>query len=530
MGIDRRGFLVGTAAASAGWLAACAGLRPGPGREFFRHGVASGDPLADRVVLWTRVTPPAGAAGPVPVRWLVARDAALTTPVAHGDAVASASRDFTVKVDAAGLAPGTSYYYAFEALGGGSPIGRTRTLPTGSPDRLRLAVCSCSNLPYGFFNPYARIARRADLDLVLHLGDYIYEYANGTYGDGTALGRIPEPNREIVSLSDYRTRHAQYKRDADLQEVHRQHPFAAVWDDHESANNAWKDGAQNHQPWEGDWQERRSNAVRAYLEWMPIREVPGDGEDRIYRGFRFGDLADLSMLDTRLLRDRQVREEGDRAALDDAARTLLGREQERWLLERLSQSRRERVAWRILGQQVMMAPLRDEDGNIYNPDSWDGYGHSRRTLLRHLERNRIDDTIVLSGDVHASWANDLPLDPFSPGRYDPTTGRGSLAVECIVPGVSSPGMRDPVRAEEQARSAEERHPHVKWVDLLHRGYALLDLDRERAQCEWYFVDTVAERQHHESFARAFRTLRGRNHLEPTASPSPPVIGAPRLAG
>jgi alkaline phosphatase D len=518
MGLDRREFLLGTASASAALLAACAGVPRAPVSDLFRHGVASGDPLVDGVVLWTRVTPPAGDSRAVPVRWLVARDPELARPVASGHAVAGSVRDFTLKVDARGLDPGTSYYYAFEARGGRSAVGRTRTLPLGSPDRLRLAFCSCASFPHGFFNAYALIARRADLDLVLHLGDYLYEYRNGVYGDGTALGRIPAPDRELVTLADYRTRHAQYKTDLDLQELHRQHPLVTVWDDHEIANNAWSEGAENHQEGEGPWRQRRRSAVRAYLEWMPVREAPADAEGRIYRGFRFGDLADLSMLDTRLVgRDRQAGL-ADRETLSDPRRTLLGEEQERWLFERLAESRRDGVAWRILGQQVMMAQLRDPQGGIYNPDAWDGYPESRRRLFEELERLGIDDTLVLSGDVHSSWANELAADPFAPG-YDPVAGRGARAVEFVTPGISSPGGTRPAQAEESAREAVERHPHVRWVDLLQRGYALLDVDRERAQCEWYFVSTVAERLHRERFAQAWRTLRGRNHLEGVRRPS-----------
>lgn len=225
----------------------------------FRHGVASGDPLADRVILWTRVTPTAPAAS-ASVRWQVARDPRFAQIVARGETTTGAERDFTVKADAAGLQPGRTYYYRFEALGARSAIGRTRTLPREGVSRLRLGVVSCSNLPQGYFNAYACLAKRADLDAVLHLGDYIYEYANRRYGDGTALGRIPAPDKEMVALQDYRERHAQYKADPDLQAIHRQHPFIVVWDDHEFTNNAWSGGAENHDPdeGEGEWGPRRS--------------------------------------------------------------------------------------------------------------------------------------------------------------------------------------------------------------------------------------------------------------------------------
>ena len=302
----------------------------------FRHGVASGDPLADRVILWTRVTP-AAATGEVTVSWQVARDPKFGQVVSRGEARTGAARDFTVKVDVPRLAAGTTYYYRFESLGARSAIGRTRTLPREGVSRLRLGVVSCSNLPQGYFNAYACLARRADLDAILHLGDYIYEYPNKGYGDGTALGRIPSPDKEMVALQDYRARHAQYKADPDSQEVHRQHPFIVTWDDHEFTNNAWQGGAENHDPdqGEGDWSIRKAAAEQAYYEWMPIREDAQTKQSRIYRAFRFGDLATVYMLDTRVVgRDEQVLRD-DTAAVELAGRQLLGAAQEGWLAEQM---------------------------------------------------------------------------------------------------------------------------------------------------------------------------------------------------
>ncbi|MEE9606778.1 MAG: alkaline phosphatase D family protein [Myxococcota bacterium] len=535
MAIDRRGFLKASAAAglSLPWIAACrsSAWRGGPEAGGpFRHGVASGDPLDDRVILWTRVTPEGDE--DVEVEWRLARDPALRDEVARGSLMAHASRDHTVKVDALGLEPGTTYYYWFRALGHASPTGRVRTAPVGATDRLRIAFCSCSNIAFGHFNAYGLIARRADLDAVVHLGDYLYEYKNGEYGDGTELGRAPQPDRELVTLNDYRTRHAQYKRDPDLQELHRQHPFIGVWDDHESANDAWLDGAENHHPQagEGDWPTRKASAVRAYQEWMPIREVHADRRGRIYRSFRFGDLADLIMLDTRLHgRDRQVANTQDVKSIADPRRSILGREQEAWLLAELTESSRSDVAWRVIGQQVMFAQLVSKEGFIWNPDQWDGYPNSRERVLEHLASQRIDNAIVLTGDIHSSWANDISPDPFTPASYDPRDGRGSLAVELITPGVTSPGIASPERASARRREILERHPHVRWVDLHRRGYGLLDIDRERAQGEWWFVDTVSQRWLGESFAAGFRTASGRNHLERVSGPSPPRETAPALA-
>ena len=331
MAVSRRRFLgalgVSVVAASA--------VRETRASHVFPHGLASGDPLQDRVILWTRV------AGPpeTDVRWSVAADSDMRKVVARGTRRTDRSRDWTVKIDVTGLDGGTTYFYQFEAFGERSPLGRTRTLPVGRVERLKLAFTSCANMPSGYFNVYACIAERDDLDAVVHLGDYLYEFANVVYGDGSRLGRTPVPDREILTLGDYRVRHAQYKRDPDLRELHRRHPFIAVWDDHEIANNAWRDGGSNHQPLEGDWEARKAAATRAYFEWMPIREnVSGAGP--IYRSFPFGDLADLVMLDTRLVgRDQQPRFD-DLAAMNHPNRTLLGAAQESWLLSELDRSKR----------------------------------------------------------------------------------------------------------------------------------------------------------------------------------------------
>ncbi|HWO13029.1 MAG TPA: alkaline phosphatase D family protein, partial [Polyangiaceae bacterium] len=335
-----------------------AGLAPG---ELFRHGVASGDPLADAVILWTRVTPPEGTtADGLDVEWRVASDPGLADVVARGSALATAETDFCVKVDVTGLAAASVYYYDFGVLGARSGVGRTKTLPAAGVSRARLAVVSCANYPAGYFTVYRLLAARNDLDLVLHLGDYLYEYANGTYGDGQAIGRIPVPDRELLTLDDYRARHAQYKADADLQELHRQHPMIAVWDDHEIANDGYRDGAANHQPAvEGDWALRKEGAMRAYFEWMPIRP-PASGESRVYREFEFGDLFDLILLDTRYAgRDAPAVRSCDQAALEDGARGLLGAEQEGWLFAGLRASSARGARWRLLAQQVMLAQLSD---------------------------------------------------------------------------------------------------------------------------------------------------------------------------
>lgn len=268
----------------------------------FRHGVASGDPLADRVVLWTRITVPGRPT--LPVYWEIAADEAFDERVGAGWSVALAENDFTVKVDAPGLRPGRVYWYRFHCLGRTSDVGRTRTLPVGRVERARFALCCCSAYASGYFVGYRLLAERADLDAVVHVGDYIYEYAKPPL----ATSRIVDPPHECLTLEDYRRRYALYRTDPDLQRAHRTHPFVIVWDDHEIANDGWRDGAENHQPDEGLWAVRKASAMQAHREWMPIRE-PSLG--RIYRRFAYGDLCDLLMLDTRFLaRDRQPTEIG----------------------------------------------------------------------------------------------------------------------------------------------------------------------------------------------------------------------------
>ena len=486
----------------------------------FRHGVASGDPLSDRVILWTRVTP--SSSDSLAVSWQVARDPKFGQIVSRGETETGASRDFTVKVDLPGLEPGSTYYYRFESLGARSAIGRTRTLPREGVGRIRLGVVSCSNQPQGYFNAYACLARRADIDAVLHLGDYLYEYANEQYGDGTKLGRAPVPNREIVALQDYRERHAQYKADPDSQEVHRQHPFIVTWDDHEFTNNSWFGGAQNHNPaqGEGDWGIRRAAAERAYYEWMPIREDAQTRQSRIYRTFRFGNLATLIMLDTRIVgRDEQVVRDAT-AAIESPGRQLLGPEQEGWLAEQMVTSVRNKATWNVLGQQVMFAPQTATGARAGNPDSWDGYRASRSRVFDMIERAKVGNLAVLTGDVHSSWAYDLPRDPFA--AYDGKTGKGSLGVEFAGTSVSSPSsLGSGPDGETQLAGLRASRPHLHYVDGRYRGYVVVDLTRERLQADFYAVATVLDRTTKEKFEKGFVSAAGTNHLveASTAAPS-----------
>jgi alkaline phosphatase D len=487
-------------------------------RRVFQHAVASGDPLPDAVILWTRVSPEwadvivsdAGANG-VDVKWQIARDIAFADIVQRGEFRTDQDRNYTVKIDVAGLAPATTYYYRFIALDGSSPVGRTRTAPNGSVDRLRFAVVSCSSYAHGYFHAYRSIAQRLDLDAVLHLGDYIYEYASGAYG----TARSYDPPHEIVSLDDYRRRYAHYRKDPDLQAVHRQHPFITVWDDHESANNAWVNGAENHTPVaEGTWEERRAAAEQAYAEWMPIREL--EGPRKIYRSLRYGNLAEIIMLDTRTWgRDEQVPQNDPRT--QDGARQLLGQDQEAWLMERLTKSSAQ---WKLIGQQVMMGQL----PIFFNNDAWDGYPAARRRFLDVIKTNQTKDVVVLTGDIHSSWAINLPMDPNDTTTYDRNTGVGSLAVEFVAPAVTSPGFPDALApvAEQQALAT----PHIKFADVSKRGYILLDVTPERTQAAWFLYTQPEQMTVTEAFSQAFASYAGEGRLRQESAPAPDAPAPP----
>ena len=510
----------------------------------FQHGVASGDPLADRVILWTRVTPTT-ARPAVVVNYVIATDPALTQVVQRGVAKTHPGRDYTVKVDAAGLKPATTYYYQFRAEGTASPVGRTKTLPTTGVQSLRMAVVSCSNHAYGYFNAYARIAARADLDLVMHLGDYLYEYGAGQYGSV----RTPEPAHEMVTLTDYRMRHAQYKRDADSQAMHRQHPLIAIWDDHEITNDAWKDGAQNHQPaTEGDWQARLAAGLQAYFEWMPVRPQDTANLRDNHRGFAYGDLAELLMLEERVsARSKQLTTATHATAFGpgfvttdpgygDPARTLLGDTQEAWLVNRL---RATPAQWKLLGQGVMFAQLKAPGANqatdpgLYyiNGDQWDGYEPARNRLYAAIQGDAanaaVNNLVVLTGDIHSSWAADLHPNPYNPAVYNKTTGAGSLGVEFVGTSVSSPGI-DSDTSGSIAGAIKFYNPHFKYVQLTRRGYMLIDVNRDRVVGEWWYVDTVASPSNVETFGTAFEVRAGENHLRPSAQ-TPNRANPPLLA-
>ena len=507
MALSRRDFIRGVAASAVTPLALQAQDSGRLGASLFQHGVASGDPLADRVVLWTRVTPPAtrSASGPIAVAWEIAADERMTTVLARGTAAAAPERDFTVKVDAGGLQPGRTYYYAFIAGGQRSPIGRTRTLRASGANHLRFAVVSCSNYPAGYFNAYRAVAAREDVDAVLHLGDYIYEFAEGVYGASSAIGRVPLAPGEAFTLTDYRGRYATYRSDPDLQEAHRQHPFIAVWDDHELANDAWSGGAANHDPvTQGPWESRRAAGYRAYLEWLPVRE-PAANDPRLYRSFSMGGLVDLVMLDTRGLRDRQSRTASE---LADAGRSLLGGAQEAWMFDELRASTRRGTTWRLLGQQVLFSPVTPPGVPPLSVDMWDGYPAARARVLDFLQQEAVPNLAILTGDLHSSWALDVPPDPWAASGV----ARRPLAVELVTPAISSPPLFADPALRARAPGLRAVAPHLRYLDGDGQGYLLLDITRERLQADWYFMATVRERTALEARGTRLVCERGSSRL------------------
>ncbi|MFH8888770.1 alkaline phosphatase D family protein [Streptomyces sp. NPDC017949] len=503
----------------------------------FPHGVASGDPLPDGVLLWTRVTPtpeavPGSGLGPATaVGWEVAEDKAFSRVVAAGTVTATAASDHTVKVDVRGLRPHTPYWYRFTAGAGLSPVGRTLTAPAVDTTTagVRFGVVSCANWEAGYFSAYRHLAARADLDAILHLGDYIYEYPSGGYPEAKYTVRAHEPRHEIVTLADYRTRHGKYKTDADLQALHAAHAIVAIWDDHEFANDAWAGGAENHTPGaEGDWAARAAAAKQAYFEWMPVRaSVAGT----VYRRLRFGTLADLHLLDLRSFRSQQVKVGS--GSVDDPERTLTGRAQLDWLKQGLAGSN---ATWKLVGTSVMISPVAfgalpahllqpltkllglPEGGIAANVDQWDGYTDDRKELLNHLKDRNIKNTVFLTGDIHMAWANEVPAHK---ATYP---GSGSAATEFVVTSVTSDNVDDilHVPADTASLVAESAikaaNWHVKWLDMDSHGYGVLDVTAERSQMDYYVVSDKRRQDATSAWARSYRTPNGTQKVERVYQP------------
>ncbi|MGW7209158.1 alkaline phosphatase D family protein [Streptomyces sp. NPDC054837] len=535
----RRRTVVKAAAAGAvlaGPLAAAIPARAAEAPAFL-HGLASGDPLPNGILLWTRVTPtaeaiPGSGLGPdTEVGWVVAKDKAFTDVVAKGTTTATAATDHTVKADIRGLEPATDYWFRFSAGGTDSPAARTRTAPAADAAvaNLRFGVVSCANWEAGYFSSYRHLAARGDLDAWLHLGDYIYEYGTGEYGTRDTVVRPHAPAHEILSLADYRTRHGRYKTDPDLQALHAVAPVVAIWDDHEFANDAWSGGAENHtEGAEGAWAARQAAAKQAYFEWMPVRTATAG---TTYRRLRFGKLVDLSLLDLRSFRSQQVAV--GNGSVDDPDRTLTGRAQLDWLKAGLKSSD---ATWRLVGNSVMISPFAigslsadllkplaellglPKEGLALNTDQWDGYTDDRRELLAHLRANAIRNTVFLTGDIHMAWANDVPVNA---GTYPLSA---SAATEFVVTSVTSDNLDDILKVPEGTVTAlaapviQLANRHVHWVDTDRHGYGVLDITAERAQMDYYVLSDKTKANATSSWARSYRTRSGTQKVERTYDP------------
>lgn len=535
--LDRRALLKG-GVLGAGLAAAPLGAQASGGG--FTHGVASGEPAQSSVLLWTRCVGEAEIA----LEWQVAEDAAFASVIAEGFALASPERDWCAKAVADGLAPGRWYYYRFVAPDGSmSDVGRTRTLPDGPVARWRMAVFSCANIGFGWFNAYAHAAEDGAFDMVVHTGDYLYEYKQGSYPDQPMEGRTLAPANEIVSLTDYRLRHASYRADADLRRLTQLYPMVMGWDDHESANDSWSGGAENHQSdTEGDWSVRKAAAMRAYREWLPVSDEP-------WARYEIGDLATLFRLETRLEARSQppslaelIKGAANRdemiarltafreGAYADPARTVLGETQERWLAEGLKDSRRSGTIWQVLAQQVVMgttaspeklveglaaqapdwlrprliaAEAASRAGLPSNMDAWDGYPAARERLLKDA-READANLVVLTGDTHNAWAFQLDHAGEAAG------------IEFAGQSVTSPGFESYLSSlppSDLAQAMVAKNPQLAWTETSRRGYMAVELTPGHASSEWRFLAGVRERSTRLAATHRMASAVGSNRFE-----------------
>ena len=507
----------------------------------FAHGIASGDPTAEAVILWTRLTPDDPMAGPIDVMWEVSKDPSFNTLSASGSFTTNAARDWTVKVDAAGLKDDKPYYYRFRLGDKLSLIGRTKTLPRETVKSARFAVVSCANWEHGYFNAYDHIARQDHFDAFIHLGDYYYEYGAGTYDSGSDI-KIPRrhvPEHEIVSLEDYRLRHGQYRSDPALQGITAKMPMIAIWDDHETSNDSWKEGAQNHQDNEGAWENRCQAALRAYYEWMPIRE-PRKGRVRsdLFRNYDWGDLLTLVTVETRLTARAEpfeienhypeIKAAGNAdkfkaEKLGDPSREMLGQVQSDFIINTLKNSKEAGTAWRVMANQVIMGrllttdmtPYIDEDAMkviekdwpgardsialskyslpVY-PDSWDGYPVARENFYQRLIKEDVKDIVVLTGDAHEFWINDLTSE----------TGE-KVGVECVTTSVSSKTLTAYLGSATADYSLllTQSNPDARYYNALHNGYIDFTLTRNKAVVRMMAISTVKSQEYEASEAAQF---------------------------
>ena len=517
-----------------------------PASGTFEHGVASGDPASTSVILWTRVSPGQVQAGSIPVTWEIDTDPDFPAPI-RGETEAAPSRDFCVKVEARGLQPGTDYYYRFTAGEAQSVTARTRTLAEGGTDPVRFAVVSCANWEHGYFNTYDLIAQHAAgrrYDALIHLGDYYYEYAAGRYEGADAVeARVHEPANEIVSLEDYRIRHAQYRTDPNLQAATAAMPLIALWDDHETANDSWRGGAENHDDGEGAWAARVEAALRAYWEWMPVREPTiGGSREEHWREYRFGDLLSLVAIETRLTARAEPlvvedfiddivadAEAFKRDRLGEPTRQMLGSDQRDFVVDTFARSKADGVPWRMLANQVILGRVLTPDFGPYitedavaaiepdwpavrdfltlsayqlpmYPDSWDGYPVAREAFYDALHAAGVNDVLVVTGDAHEFWANTLT-------RADGTR----MGAEFVTSSVSAKTLvayLGDATAEHNLLLTRE-NDDVRYYNALTNGYTEVNVLPGRAEITMWGVDTVASREYGAFRAAGFTVRPGK---------------------
>ncbi len=548
--ISRR-KLIGTmgAAMTASGMAACTADKPisfTARSEMitgtFAHGIASGDPTHDAIILWTRISPDNPAGGPIEVVWELSLTEDFTVPALTGMTKTSQTRNWTVKIDATGLEPGQSYYYRFRTGDDISPIGFTKTLPKDDVRSARFAVVSCANWQHGFFNVYDYIARQDHFDALIHLGDYLYEYGADKFLDHPAgqNGRLHQPRHEIITLDDYRTRHAQYRTDIALQSLTAKMPLISIWDDHETSNDSWKTGAENHNANEGDWEDRKTAALRAYYEWMPIREPrAGRVREDIFRTYDYGNLLTLVTLETRLMaRSEPLILENDAAEIAadpeaykanviwDPKREMLGKAQSDHIIEALSTSKKNDVKWRLLANQVVMGQVLTTDmtpyidaetldkiavawpgvKNVFElskfqlpvyPDSWDGYPAARENFYNKLKSVGVEDIVVLTGDSHEFWINDLTSK--SGDKMGVELGTSSVSSETLVSFMGD-NTADYNLLITQANS------DVRYYNAVHNGFIDLVVTPDKAVTKLVGVDTVLSKDY-QVFSIADFTLK-----------------------
>ena len=479
----------------------------------FNHGVASGDPTHSNIIIWTKITKNTNLK--IDVNWQISNKKDFSNVISNGKTKSHSYNNFTVKIDA--KIPlkynAESLYYRFFVNNNFSPVGTTKTLPISNPDKFNLAFCSCSNYPAGFFNAYREMALDDDIDLVLHLCDYLYEYGADGYAteDAKKLNRVVDPISEIVSLDDYRRRHALYKSDKDLQLLHSQKPMIPVWDDHEFANDSWKNGAENHSYDEGYFATRKANALKAYYEWMPIRE--SNSKLKIWRKFEIGTLFQLFMLDTRsIYRDKQLNLDNyfknntfnKKQYIKDLQkkRNLVGTEQFKWLDKNINKN----FKWSVIGQQILLSPtvlpkifseldknsfpkylhkyLKIGGMNIpYNTDSWDGYPKERDKLLKIL--SKAQSSIVLTGDTHNSWISNL------------FTNNNFIGVEIAAPSISSPNSVDIFKSitKDIDKDFIKHNKNLKWTNGTGKGFVKLAIDTNQIEAKFMYVSSIKSKQY-----------------------------------